>query len=100
MVLAPFIEGLMDAGSDVETFYTGHLKIKPCTCGECTAGTSSQCGKTSSLRFHVERDVVWTLQRADGQIDSSNDTRKGRPCSLRLRIVFIHIELSQTILQM
>ncbi|MDP2858744.1 MAG: flavodoxin family protein [Bacillota bacterium] len=34
MVLAPFIEGLMDAGSDVETFYTGHLKIKPCACGE------------------------------------------------------------------
>jgi len=34
MVLAPFVEGLMDAGSDVETFHTGHLKIKPCACGE------------------------------------------------------------------
>ena len=34
MVLTPFIQGMMDAGSDVELFYAGRLKVKPCTCGE------------------------------------------------------------------
>ena len=34
MVLAPFIEGMIDAGSDVELFYASRLKVKPCTCGE------------------------------------------------------------------
>ena len=34
MVLAPFIQGMMDAGSDVELFYASRLKVKPCTCGE------------------------------------------------------------------
>jgi multimeric flavodoxin WrbA len=34
MVLTPFIQGMMDAGSDVELFYTSRLKVKPCTCGE------------------------------------------------------------------
>jgi len=34
MVLIPFIQGMMDAGSDVELFYASRLKVKPCTCGE------------------------------------------------------------------
>jgi multimeric flavodoxin WrbA len=34
MILTPFIEGMTEAGSEVELFYTGRLKIKPCTCGE------------------------------------------------------------------
>ena len=34
MVLAPFIQGMEDAGSDVELFYASRLNIKPCTCGE------------------------------------------------------------------
>lgn len=34
MVLTPFIQGMMDAGSDVELFYASRLKVKPCTCGE------------------------------------------------------------------
>ena len=34
MVLTPFIQGMMDAGSDVELFYVRRLKVKPCTCGE------------------------------------------------------------------
>ena len=34
MVLAPFIKGMIDAGSDVELFYASRLKVKPCTCGE------------------------------------------------------------------
>jgi multimeric flavodoxin WrbA len=34
MVLAPFIQGMEDAGSNVELFYASRLNIKPCTCGE------------------------------------------------------------------
>jgi len=31
MILTPFIQGMVDAGSDVEIFYTSRLKVKPCT---------------------------------------------------------------------
>ena len=34
MILTPFIQGMKDAGSDVELFYTRRLKVKPCTCNE------------------------------------------------------------------
>lgn len=34
MILTPFIQGMMDAGGDVELFYTSRLKVKPCACGE------------------------------------------------------------------
>jgi len=34
MVLTPFIQGMMDAGSDVELLYASRLKVKPCTCSE------------------------------------------------------------------
>lgn len=34
MVLTPFIQGMMDAGSNVELLYASRLKVKPCTCGE------------------------------------------------------------------
>jgi multimeric flavodoxin WrbA len=34
MVLTPFIQGMMDAGCEVELFYASRLKVKPCTCGE------------------------------------------------------------------
>jgi multimeric flavodoxin WrbA len=33
MVLDPFIEGMMGAGSQVELFYASRLKVKPCACG-------------------------------------------------------------------
>ena len=33
-ILAPFIEGMEDAGSSVEVFYASRLKVKPCACGE------------------------------------------------------------------
>ena len=34
LVLTPFIQGMTDAGYDVELFYASRLKVKPCTCGE------------------------------------------------------------------
>ena len=33
-ILTPFIEGVTEAGSDVELFYSRRLKVKPCSCGE------------------------------------------------------------------
>lgn len=45
MVLAPFIQGMIDAGSDVELFYASRLKVKPCTCGEmyCWYNRPGEC---------------------------------------------------------
>jgi multimeric flavodoxin WrbA len=34
MVLSPFIQGMIDGGSDVELLYASRLKVKPCNCGE------------------------------------------------------------------
>jgi multimeric flavodoxin WrbA len=34
MIVKPFVEGMMDAGSHVEVFYASRLKVKPCACGE------------------------------------------------------------------
>ena len=45
MILTPFIQGMMDAGSDVELFYVRRLKLKPCTCGEmyCWYKKAGEC---------------------------------------------------------
>jgi len=44
-ILSPFIQGLEEAGSDVELFYASRLKIKPCACGEmlCWYGSPGEC---------------------------------------------------------
>jgi multimeric flavodoxin WrbA len=34
MIVKPFVEGMVDAGSHVEVFYASRLKVKPCACGE------------------------------------------------------------------
>ena len=45
MILAPFIQGMTDAGSDVELFYARRLKVKPCTCSEmfCWYSEPGEC---------------------------------------------------------
>jgi len=45
MVLNPFIEGMMDAGSHVELFYASRLKVKPCACGKmyCWTEMPGEC---------------------------------------------------------
>ena len=45
MVLAPFIQGMIDAGTDVELFYASRLRVKPCTCGEmyCWYKSPGEC---------------------------------------------------------
>jgi len=34
MVLAPFVEGMADAGCEVELVYASRLKVRPCACGD------------------------------------------------------------------
>jgi len=45
LILTPFIQGMMDAGSQVELFYPRRLKVKPCTCGEmyCWYEKAGEC---------------------------------------------------------
>jgi multimeric flavodoxin WrbA len=45
MVLAPFIQGMKDAGTDVDLVYAGRIDIKPCSCGEmyCWYGRPGEC---------------------------------------------------------
>ena len=45
MILTPFIQGLTDAGAEVELFYASRLKIKPCACGsmQCWYDTPGEC---------------------------------------------------------
>ena len=45
MLLNPFIEGLTEAGAQVDLFYTSRMKIKPCTCGTmyCWYGKPGEC---------------------------------------------------------
>ena len=34
MILAPFIQGMMDAGADIDLFHLQNLNITPCNCGQ------------------------------------------------------------------
>ena len=34
MILTPFVQGMMDAGTDVEILYTKGLNLKPCDCNQ------------------------------------------------------------------
>lgn len=45
MILTSFIQGMMDAGSDVELFYARRLKVKPCTGSEmyCWYKKAGEC---------------------------------------------------------
>jgi multimeric flavodoxin WrbA len=45
LILTPFIQGMMDAGAEVELFYPRRLKVKPCTCGEmyCWYKKAGEC---------------------------------------------------------
>jgi multimeric flavodoxin WrbA len=45
MVVKPFVEGMVDAGSHVEVFYASRLKVKPCACGKlyCWTEMPGEC---------------------------------------------------------
>ena len=45
LLLSAFVEGMTEAGCDVEVFYTSRLKIKPCACGQmyCWYNKPGEC---------------------------------------------------------
>lgn len=45
LILTHFIQGMMDAGSEVELFYARRLKVRSCTCGEmyCWYKKAGEC---------------------------------------------------------
>lgn len=53
-VLAPFVQGMQDAGCEVEQVYASQLKIEPCSCG------SMRCWNTSpgACIFHDDMDQL------------------------------------------
>lgn len=52
MLLAPFIQGMKDGGSEVELFYASRLKVKPCSCGQmrCWDATPGECSIQDSMQ--------------------------------------------------
>jgi len=64
-ILTPFLEGMKEAGAEVELFYTKKLKIKPCQgCFNCwlkTPGVCSQRDDMDMLRPKLEEADVWVL---------------------------------------
>jgi multimeric flavodoxin WrbA len=45
MILAPFLEGLIENNASVDLFYASQLKVKPCSCGNlfCWNKTPGEC---------------------------------------------------------
>jgi multimeric flavodoxin WrbA len=52
LILTPFLEGMSDAGAEVELFYTQKLNIKPCT-GEynCLLKTPGSCYQNDDMQM-------------------------------------------------
>jgi multimeric flavodoxin WrbA len=52
MILIPFLEGMREAGAEVELFYTSKLNIKPCT-GEinCWIKTPGECYQKDDMQM-------------------------------------------------
>lgn len=52
MLLAPFIQGMVDGGSEVELFYASRLKVKPCSCGQmrCWDATPGECSIQDAMQ--------------------------------------------------
>ncbi len=63
LILAPFLEGMKEAGAEIELFYTRKLKINPCT-GEfnCWTKTPGKCYQDDDMNMLYpklrEADIV------------------------------------------
>ncbi|MFA5260851.1 MAG: flavodoxin family protein [Candidatus Omnitrophota bacterium] len=73
LILAPFLEGMREAGANVELFYTRDLYIQPClgkfNCWLRNPGTCCQHDDMDWLRFKYEKadiTVLATPLYADG----------------------------------
>lgn len=62
LILTPFLQGMADAGCEVDLFYASSLNVKPCDCGEmrCWDHTPGKC---------VHRDDMESLYAAIRQAD-------------------------------
>jgi multimeric flavodoxin WrbA len=99
MVLSPFIEGMTDAGSRVELFYSSRLKVKPCSCGRmyCWSEMPGECCIKDKMELLYPRlkeadvlvlatpvyiplpgDMQNIINRLCPLIDPALDFRKGR----------------------
>lgn len=64
-ILAPFIEGMKEAGAEIETLYTKKLKIKPCQ-GEfdCWLKTPGKCFQKDDMEWilpKLDEANIWVL---------------------------------------
>lgn len=60
LILNPFLEGMREAGAEVELLYTKKLKIKPCQgCLSCWIKTPGRCVQTDDMQ------MVYPRLRAD-----------------------------------
>ena len=64
-ILNPFLDGMRDAGADVELFYTKQLKIEPCcglfNCFMVTPGSCTQMDDMQTLIPKLRDADVWVL---------------------------------------
>lgn len=61
LILGPFLEGLREAGAEVDLFYTRDLNIQPCRgCFHCWTRTPGQCVQDDDMA-----DLLPPLRRAD-----------------------------------
>ena len=53
MIMKPFLQGLEEAGADVELFYTSRFKIKPCVCNnmDCWYKHPGECSIKDDMEF-------------------------------------------------
>ena len=62
MILNPFIEGMKEAGANVELFYTRKLKIGPCNGIGCWFMNPGKCGQDDDMQMLLpkfkEADVI------------------------------------------
>jgi hypothetical protein len=57
MILAPLIQGMVDAGADVELFYASDLKVKSCNCYDmyCWYKKPGECSLKDDMEFLYPR---------------------------------------------
>ncbi len=65
LVLGPFLDGMREAGADVDLFYTTKLTIKPCL-GDlaCWVKTPGECIQNDDMRMLIPKLItaeVWVL---------------------------------------
>lgn len=66
MILTPFLEGMKEAGAQIELFYTKKLDIKPCQ-GEfnCWLKTPGKCFQQDDMQMLLPKlgsSDIWDLQ--------------------------------------